>query len=80
MPVRIEFEMSDEDLQKIIDACKPVPYMVIGGVPPRSPQENANNAWAALGRKMGFDSMTVEPIDGKDSKFFSAISLKEKGE
>lgn len=70
---RTEYEMTEQDLQDILEACKPVPYMVMGGMAPRSPQENANAAWAALGRKMGFDSMTVQPIHGKGNRFFTAI-------
>jgi hypothetical protein len=38
-----------------------------------SPQENANRAWEALGRKMGFDYSTVQPIPGKGQLFFSAV-------
>ena len=49
MGARQEYEMTEEDLQIILDACKPVPYMIIGGVAPRSPQENANAAWERLG-------------------------------
>ncbi len=41
---RINYEMTPDDLTKIMDACKPMPYMVIGGVEPSSPQENANRA------------------------------------
>ena len=69
---RKEYEMTEEDLEKILEACKPVRYMVIGGVPPRSPQENANLAWQELGWRMGFDHMTVRP-SGKGDRFFSAI-------
>ena len=67
-----QYEMTEEDLQKILEACKPVPYMVIGGVAPRSPQENANAAWAELGARMGFQHMTVRP-SGKGNKFFYAM-------
>lgn len=70
---RTEYEMTQADLDTILDTCKPVPYMVFGGRAPRSPQENANAAWAALGQKMGFDHMTVRPIDGKSQRFFSAV-------
>ena len=69
--MRKEFEMTQDDLDKILDACKPVPYMVFGGIPPRSPQENANNAWLQLGAKMGFHHMTVQP-NGKGDRFFTA--------
>jgi hypothetical protein len=67
------YEMTQADLDAILDACKPVPAMMIGGTLPRSQQENANDAWAALGRKMGFDHMTVRPIAGKGDRFFSAV-------
>lgn len=67
----VEYEMTQADLDAILDACKPVPYMVMGGMAPRSPQENANAAWAALGEKMGFDYMTVRP-SSKGDRFFTA--------
>jgi len=69
--MRQDFEMTQEDLETLLAAMKPVPYMVFGGQPPRSQQENANDAWAALGRKMGFKHMTVRP-NGKGDRFFSA--------
>jgi len=69
--MRKDFQISQEDLDKIIEASKPVPYMVFGGIPPTSPQENANMAWQALGEKMGFKYMTVQP-NGKGNRFFSA--------
>jgi len=69
---RKEYEMKDADFDKIIQACRPVPYMIIGGVAPRSQQENANDAWGELGSRMGFDSMSVKP-SSKGNKFFSAV-------
>lgn len=70
---RTNYEMGEADLAEILEACKPVPYLIVGGCAPSSPQENANRAWAALGKKMGFDSMTVEPIQGKGMRFFTAV-------
>jgi predicted TIM-barrel fold metal-dependent hydrolase len=70
--MRREYEMTADDLATILEACKPVPYMVFGGRPPASPQENANAAWCELGRKMGFDGMTVEPVPAKGNRFFTA--------
>ena len=77
--MRKEFEMSQEQLDAIMDACKPVRYMIIGGVHPRSPQENANSAWAALGKELGFKHMTVRP-SGKGDRFFSAEPVLGGGE
>ena len=70
---RTNYEMTQVQLDKILDACKPTPVMMIGGYTGSSPQENANNAWAALGKEMGFDHMTVQPISGKGTCFFSAV-------
>lgn len=73
--MRREFEMTEADLDKILDAGKPVPYIVVGGVPPRSPQQKANSAWASLGAQMGFDYTTVKPVTGKESRFFTAEAI-----
>lgn len=69
---RKEFEMTKDELAELLDACKPVPYMIIGGIAPRSPQENANDAWEKLGKKLGFKHMTVKPVAGKGVEFFTA--------
>jgi len=70
---RTNYEMTEEDLKELLDACKSVPVMMIGSYTPSSPQENANRAWQILGQKMGFDHMTVQPIQGKGQRFFSAV-------
>ncbi len=72
MSTRKEFEMTEKDMARLIEASRPVPYMIVGGIPPRSPQENANAEWRALGRRMGFDAMTVRPVPGKGQRFFTA--------
>ena len=73
--MRKEYEMSEEQEKEILNACKSVPYIIVGGRPPRSPQENANDAWCALGKVMGFDGMTVEP-NGKGTRFFTAEEVE----
>lgn len=77
---RVEYEMSEEDLKEILGACRPTPVIFgCGGIPlGGSQQKNANYAWAKLGEKMGFDHMTVRPIDGKSNRFFTAIPLETK--
>lgn len=72
MTARKEYEMTPEDLAVLMEAMKPVPYIIIGGVEPRSRQQNANAAWESLGKKMGFESMSVKP-NGKGDRFFTAI-------
>lgn len=70
--MRKEFEMTQADLEKILDACRPVPLIALQCGMPHSPQENANAAWAELGQRMGFDSVTVEPCPNKGNRFFTA--------
>lgn len=70
---RTNYEMTPADLKKILDACKPLPMIMlhIGGGP-RSQQERANDAWAEVGTRMGFDHMTVQPTERGD-RFFTAV-------
>ena len=70
--MRKEFTMTQKQLDTLLEACKSVPYMVMGGIPPRSPQENANEAWANLGKELGFDPMSVKPVTNKGMKVFTA--------
>ena len=66
-----DFEMTQDQLASLMAACKPVAMIALNCGTPSSPQENANAAWATLGREMGFDHMTVRP-NGKGDRFFSA--------
>jgi hypothetical protein len=72
MSTTVVYEMTEADLDTLLSAMAPVPYIIIGGHPPPSQQENANAAWASLGRKMGFDPMTVRPIESLGNRFFTA--------
>lgn len=74
---RETFQMTEKQHKRIIDASQPVPYLIIGGIAPRSPQENANSAWANLGRELGFIYHTVRPIIGQDDYWFSAEAKED---
>lgn len=77
---RQEYEMSDEELQAIKDISNDrTPVIFVGTWLGLDKQERANNFWVQLGRKYGFDGMSVEPIKGKGSKFYTAIP-KNNGE
>lgn len=66
-----EFEMTQEQLDKLLDSMKPSPMIMLQCGNPPSQQECANMAWKALGEKMGFQHMTVEPTS-KGDRFFKA--------
>jgi len=72
MTERRVFEMTDDDLKALLEACRPVPLIAMQCGPVSSPQENANRAWCALGDRMGFDGMTVMPT-GNGQKIFTAV-------
>ena len=76
--MRKDFEMSEEDLDALLSAMKPVAMIALQCGAPRSRQENANEAWRRLGEKLGFDYMTVRP-NGKGDRFFSAEVTPCKG-
>ena len=69
---RTNYEMTEEDLKTLLASMQAEPMIMlnIGGA--RSQQDRANDAWESLGRKMGFDHMTVQPT-GKGNRFFTAI-------
>ena len=70
--MRQKFEMTEAQLQMLLEACRSGPLIALQcGMPP-SPQERANRAWEALGKEMGFQHMTVEPAPG-GQRFFTAI-------
>ena len=73
------FRLTDSQYQRLLDAGKPVPYLIIGGVEPRSPQENANMAWQSLGNELGFVWDTVRPVDGESDKVFTAEKIEREG-
>lgn len=76
---RQEYEMTEGDLATLLEASKPTPAMYLSGGMPMtsSPQENANRAWSELGKRMGFDPMTVRPVPGKSQRFFTAEASHE---
>lgn len=76
----MEYEMSEDDLSTLLTACKPVLMIALQCGIPSSPQENANRAWESLGKKMGFDPMTVSPLRSKGDRFFTATPTPPQGE
>lgn len=74
---RTQFEMSEDDLKTILNACKPVRVMMLQCGSPTSPQENANRAWQELGLRLGFVWDTVRPVQGAGQRTFTAVPLPE---
>lgn len=74
--MKTKYRLSEEDHKRLLEASRPVSYMVIGGHPPPSPYDNAMAVWRDLGQKMGFEWRTVEPTD--DPMEFLAVPTPEE--
>jgi hypothetical protein len=75
--MKTNYEMTEGDLSELLDSMKTVPLIMINIGVSDSPQSRANDAWSRLGKRMGFDHMTVKP-NGKGDRFFSADSLEKR--
>lgn len=74
---RRTYTLTDKQLELVMKASQPVRYMVIGGRPPSSPQENANRAWQKVAKEHGVDWETIKPHPSGDTQMFTAIPLEE---
>lgn len=65
-----KFTLSDAQFEKIVKINKegsdPVMYLSGGNTFGRSLQEKINDYWKIIGKEMGFDYTTVEPIDNRN--------------
>lgn len=73
-----EFQMTDEQYQRLLDASNPKVIIYMTGEHPfsGSSQVNIRDEWKKLGAELGFDETTVKPVDGKSEKFFTATSKR----
>lgn len=75
MTTRKQFTMEQADLDEIITAIREAanrPLIAIHTGMPESVKSVANKMWIALGVKMGFDGMTVEPTHPSTPRVFTA--------
>ena len=69
---RKAYIMTQAELDSVHSASRPVAYMVIGGMEPNTPQENANRVWRTLGKKYGFKWDTAKPAPAGGDRAFTA--------
>ena len=72
-----EYRMTKRQLAELREACRPVPYVVVNGKPPRSLQEKAEAFWKRLGRRFGFNWRTVRPAPERNQQYFLAEPEKD---
>jgi len=75
--MRQEFELSQQQLDRILGASKPVPYIAVQCGEPSSPQENANRAWQSVALELGFVWDSAEPVRSKGDRFITAEAIHQ---
>lgn len=69
------YRMTDEELSQLMEASKPVPYMVIGGYEPKPPSYNAMMVWEKIAARVGCDVHSIDAASTGDNHDFTARPL-----
>jgi hypothetical protein len=79
---RREFQLTDEELEELLQSIQAVPLIVLQAGMPKSPQERANDAWCKIGKAKGFDGMSVRPSAAHPDNplFFTAFPKEIKSD
>jgi len=85
--LRMTFTLTADELKGLLIACNPPRPRAsddgvgeLDGSVPLTPQERANVVWQALGRRHGFDWLTVRPVEGQGPEVFTAeVALRGVG-
>lgn len=72
MSEKREYILTDDQMKRLKEASRPVAWFAPGGVWPKTPQENANDAWREVAEEAGFVWDTVEPVPGKPENVIRA--------
>ena len=71
---RHAYRMAEDEYSGLLKASESVPYIVVGGMGPISPQERANTWWQGLAKTHHFIWDSVRP-HGSDPRSFTAMPL-----
>lgn len=47
------YRLTDEQLEKLLEAGKPTTYLIFGGMAPSSPQDRVNREWQSIAEQLG---------------------------
>lgn len=76
MPKRERYHLSAAQMERLLEASKPSPMIMLQCGNPMSPQEKSNLVWISLGKEMGFQAMTVKPDGSGDAHAFTALTVE----
>ena len=69
------YKLTDEELAELMEASKPVPYMVFGGIEPRSPRDNVMDVWRKVAARVNCEVDSIENAGTGDNHDFTAKPL-----
>jgi hypothetical protein len=70
--MRQKFTMTEEQHAAIAAGFNSIPGSILGGGKPIGPEAEANKAWRVLGETLGFNYLTVQPVEGESDYNFTA--------
>ena len=69
------YELTEEEFKELMNAAKPVPYMIVGGRAPSSPYEMSKAIWYRVAQRVNCDVETIEGVDRNKPLIFRAEPL-----
>jgi len=73
-----QYTMTDSEYTELMEACKPVPYLIVGGRKPSSPRENAMHVWAKIAARVGCDCNSIAPANTGNNHDFMGEPLQKQ--
>jgi hypothetical protein len=68
----VRYELTQEQYDRLMEASRPVMYIVACGTEPTSPRENAERVWREVANEHGCRYDTIQPYHGMGPRFFTA--------
>ena len=65
------YTMTDDEYDRLKEACKRVPYLVAGGTVPTPRKDAIMAAWEEIALRVGCDVFTITAVEGSQKKFLA---------
>lgn len=67
------YTLQEDEFVELVEASKPVPYLIAGGMSPPSQYDNAMRVWGKVAARVGCKLQTIAP--GTSDRTFYAEPL-----
>jgi hypothetical protein len=73
-----QYRMTDEEYKDVMEASQPVPYIVVGGIEPRSSYDRVMPVWRRIAARVGCVVDSIEVAGTGDNHDFMAEPQEEQ--